>query len=91
MQQHTAHSLSHLPQLLISMQSEYFPIDSVVAAAGTQADRLMVIVSGCIRWESPCTRGADSEVKLKLVGCVGGGSMCDPADPSSVLAVLGPG
>ena len=31
------------------MQSEYFPGGSIVAAAGTEADRLMIIVSGYIR------------------------------------------
>ena len=36
-------------QLLLSMQSEYFPGGSIVAAAGTEADRLMIIVSGYIR------------------------------------------
>ncbi len=35
-------------QLLHSMLSEYYSVGTVVAAAGTPADRLMVVVSGSI-------------------------------------------
>ena len=37
-------------QLLLKMESEYFPAGSLVVEAGSVADRLMVIVSGRIRF-----------------------------------------
>jgi hypothetical protein len=50
-------AFSSPPQLLLRMKSDFYVADSPVASSREEADRLMIIVTGTVRFQVPNDRG----------------------------------